>query len=270
MNKLFESLREKIGLRNVDERAKKGFVKKIRVSNYKDLSYKERVFSFTFSQKFTKSEDRNNNLQYVKINGENKSISYKGKKTVLYRKNQKNNDIEYKYHVIWCSHLDEVNNEGQIENYSAWGEINDNLLVNIYDKHSHKLIEENIKKRMNVCKLCLKELNYKNYKNVSYFKKMDIYRTFNLKEFFDNYSSNFKSLDFRNSNIQELNIYPDDWKEISLRFRALNNWICSDCKEDFSKEQWKLQVHHIDSQKFNVLPDNLMCLCEECHKKRHR
>lgn len=64
--------------------------------------------------------------------------------------------------------------------------------------------------------------------------------------------------------------YSTDWtKTLKLSIRQRDNFICQLCgKEqeliDFSKA---FDVHHIDYNKKNCNPDNLITLCKKCHTK---
>jgi len=68
------------------------------------------------------------------------------------------------------------------------------------------------------------------------------------------------------------NLYCDDWIE-SLRncIRQRDNYICQECgihqDEIDNGRIKKLDVHHIDYNKLNCNPDNLITLCRNCHMK---
>ena len=50
------------------------------------------------------------------------------------------------------------------------------------------------------------------------------------------------------------------------------NFTCEDCGRRFPNERNKLQVHHLvyrDVNPWSYRPDEVIVLCEECHKKRH-
>lgn len=60
--------------------------------------------------------------------------------------------------------------------------------------------------------------------------------------------------------------YPTDWTETLRRsIRERDNYVCQIC----SKQQGDKahQVHHIDYDKNNCNPDNLITLCVSCHAK---
>ncbi len=62
------------------------------------------------------------------------------------------------------------------------------------------------------------------------------------------------------------------WKGYSYALIKERNFTCQDCGRSFPNERNKLQVHHLayrDAKPWSYDPDELVVLCEECHKKRH-
>jgi len=62
--------------------------------------------------------------------------------------------------------------------------------------------------------------------------------------------------------------YPLDWTEIlrtSIRLR--DNFMCFECGIHQDELYKKLSVHHIDYDKNNCNPENLITLCNSCHVK---
>jgi len=64
------------------------------------------------------------------------------------------------------------------------------------------------------------------------------------------------------------NPYPQEWNE-TLRdsIRCRDSYICQECGIHEDENNRKLDVHHIDYNKDNLNPDNLISLCRECHMK---
>ena len=63
--------------------------------------------------------------------------------------------------------------------------------------------------------------------------------------------------------------YPSDWTETLKRsIRERDNYECRIC----GKQQEKIahHVHHIDLDKTNLDPENLITLCQSCHRKTYR
>jgi len=69
-------------------------------------------------------------------------------------------------------------------------------------------------------------------------------------------------------NIKE---YADNWKWLSKQIRERAGWKCELCDAENGEPHWKtgskvvLTVHHIDSDKKNNNPLNLLALCQRCH-----
>ena len=64
----------------------------------------------------------------------------------------------------------------------------------------------------------------------------------------------------------------DYWKGYSYSLIKERNFTCEDCGRRFYNERNKLQVHHLvyrDVNPWSYNPDEVVVLCEECHKKRH-
>lgn len=64
----------------------------------------------------------------------------------------------------------------------------------------------------------------------------------------------------------------DYWKGYSYSLIKERNFTCEDCGRSFYNERNKLQVHHLvyrDVNPWSYRPEEVIVLCEECHKKRH-
>ncbi len=64
----------------------------------------------------------------------------------------------------------------------------------------------------------------------------------------------------------------DYWKGYSYSLIKERNFTCEDCGRRFPNERNKLQVHHLvyrDANPWSYRPEELVVLCEDCHRKRH-
>ena len=64
----------------------------------------------------------------------------------------------------------------------------------------------------------------------------------------------------------------DYWKGFSYSLIKERNFTCEDCGKRFYNQRNKLQVHHLvyrDINPWSYKPEEMVVLCEECHKKRH-
>lgn len=64
--------------------------------------------------------------------------------------------------------------------------------------------------------------------------------------------------------------YPDEWtNDLKDSIRKRDNYTCQmlDCGIHQDELVEKLNVHHIDYNKYNLNPENLISLCRSCHIK---
>ena len=64
----------------------------------------------------------------------------------------------------------------------------------------------------------------------------------------------------------------DYWKGFSYSLIKERDFTCEDCGRRFYNQRNKLQVHHLvyrDINPWSYKPEEMVVLCEECHKKRH-
>lgn len=66
----------------------------------------------------------------------------------------------------------------------------------------------------------------------------------------------------------------DYWKGYSYAIIKERNFTCQDCNKYFPGQRNKLQIHHLkykgnDTKPWSYDPDEIIVLCDECHRKRH-
>jgi 5-methylcytosine-specific restriction endonuclease McrA len=60
--------------------------------------------------------------------------------------------------------------------------------------------------------------------------------------------------------------YPENWNEIAFEIKAAANFECEHCGHpDDQPSGHVLTVHHLDTNKMNSDPSNLVALCQRCH-----
>jgi 5-methylcytosine-specific restriction endonuclease McrA len=63
-----------------------------------------------------------------------------------------------------------------------------------------------------------------------------------------------------------VNEYPKNWNEIALEIKCAANFECENCGHFDERESgYALTVHHLDRNKANCDPSNLVALCQRCH-----
>jgi hypothetical protein len=61
--------------------------------------------------------------------------------------------------------------------------------------------------------------------------------------------------------------YPPRWKRMSRWVRGHAGWRCELCGVKNRPSPNLLTVHHLDGNKWNLLPWNLAALCQNCHRR---
>lgn len=233
---------------------------------------------FKLDSGFSKTEWKNTIIPPVEIpadseelNFTSEGIFYKGQRVILYIRDQVHYlgyETEYKFHITCCVTLKSMIKQNRYNKYVVTNDTNGIFKVNfIID---NKPVEKEIK--LNVCKHCLKNLNWKGYKKSYGNAAKLIYKNFSLEEFFktvnEDNQKNFLILPEHTAESAPLNVYPETWAKISKLLRTENGYICSDCHKKITDTK-NLHVHHRNGIKNDCSRSNLEVLCAECHQKRH-
>ena len=59
------------------------------------------------------------------------------------------------------------------------------------------------------------------------------------------------------------------WKRTSVSIKNRDKWTCQICKKQYVAGSGYLHVHHINEDKTNSHPHNLISLCAKCHQPVH-
>ena len=126
-----------------------------------------------------------------------------------------------------------------------------------------------VKGEIKICKNCLKELDYKEYKYGG--SKEIIFSNFSIEEFFSEHSPQFVDRPANSDKLGPDGEYASNWNEISRREKSFRNWICdrNDCKVNLNALHLRqcLHTHHKDGDASNNSRTNLEVLCIDCHAK---
>jgi len=169
-----------------------------------------------------------------------------------------------RFHLRDCRTIQKMKEQNRFETrYIGTNNTSGIFKVTVYIDEFRSGSEE-IKTELFVCKNCLSELDYKNYKR----NKKQVWNTFALEEFFESYKTYFSEKPkYTCENIPK-NEYPNDWKDISRKFRKNKNWRCNDCNLNLIDHHNLLHVHHINHGRFDNRSSNLQAVCIDCHSKK--
>ena len=119
-----------------------------------------------------------NDLEYP----DDGTLEYKGRKVVVYIRDQRVEFQPYKFHVANCRTLSQMKAQNQYDRYVVATRSDGMFTVN--SKDGNRLIDEGAEHRLDVCINCLKALNYKDYNDCGPSYRRKIIHAFELKEFF--------------------------------------------------------------------------------------
>lgn len=211
-------------------------------------------------------------IQLGDIDGSNGILNYDGHQVMLYIPDQ-GDEIQFiledgklgrRIHVAECSTLELMRNTGRFKRYDVISRTDG--LFPVFGRNFKLKQDLKGETDLGVCKNCLKILNYKGYATQSYAIKNQVFNDFSFEQFFEVYSSYFKSLP-TNSKKQSSN-YTADWPSVSAKLRSELDYTCEQCGVNLTSESKLLHTHHINGNKADNSSDNLRVLCVDCHKKQ--
>lgn len=198
--------------------------------------------------------------------------SYKGRQVLLYIADHGSQveqvvaapDKGNRFHVTDCVTLESMRRNSRFERYVVTNDLSGKFLIHGQNSWNLHRIEQ--RAELWVCKNCMNRLNYKGYKT-DVRNKDEFVRKFNIPEFFETYSSLFRTMP-KAFTATEAGTYTDNWAEVSTKIRASKNYTCDECKVCLVEAKALCHVHHINGVKSDNTPSNLRVLCADCHRRQ--
>jgi hypothetical protein len=171
-------------------------------------------------------------------------------------------------HLRECSTIVKMREQKKFDKYVATNRRDNLYSVDVYDDAGSSVEERDLALR--TCKNCLKELNFNEFLDLKKLERNEVWLAFDIVEFFECYSTLFSNRPKYTDETAPISMYIDGWSQLSSRIRDAANWKCAHCDADLSAKNTRrwLHVHHMNGQKGDNNPSNLVALCVLCHAKQ--
>lgn len=194
------------------------------------------------------------------------TLAYKNSRVLLYIRDSTVTSSEPRFHLAHCRKLKGMRKKNKFDRYVVSTNTDGEFSLNIID--SNRVVKTEIR-NLSVCQHCLAMLKFNGFnRNWERNKKRDFVSNFNIGSFFEQYPKSLHTETPRyNSDNSSLNVYTDDFKEISKSLRSAVGWCCQQCGISLStpEERKWLHVHHKNGLKHDNSRENLAVLCIGCH-----
>jgi hypothetical protein len=199
-------------------------------------------------------------------------LDYHGRQVLLYIPDQGRNILEVidnpekgrRFHVMDCKTLKNMRAQKRFDRYIVTNNMSGIFKISGVDQFTGVVKEAEAP--LKICQNCLKALNYKGFATTTRENKMKIFNEFDLKEFFETYSTCFPHLPKNFKKQYDIN-YTEDWEQISREYRKKKNFTCETCHTNFGTHKHLLSTHHINGIKSDNHFENLKAVCLDCHRK---
>lgn len=173
-----------------------------------------------------------------------------------------------KFHFMDCRTIREMYSAGRLDRYVVTNKTSGSFRMSISSEwYRGDGQEEEV--RLHVCKNCLNTWNYKGYRNLLTRERDQAVRDFDIAEFFASCKSQFRFLPTRtDESIFMKDAYMENWDDISRSCRAGRGWTCEMCGVNLADHREYTHTHHINGNKHDTRPENLMVLCYVCHSEQ--
>lgn len=199
------------------------------------------------------------------------TLAYKNSRVILYIRDvavYSRQKIQPRFHLANCSTLQQMRERKRFDRYVVSTRTDGRFNINVIGSGVVKTELYNL----SVCQNCLNLLGFDGFgMNWPKTKRINFVNLFKIDSFFDKYPrSLYSQTPTYNSDNAPLNIYSDDFKEISQKVKNDSGWHCQECGIDLSEpvnKKW-LHVHHKNGLKYDNNRNNLEALCIGCHANK--
>jgi hypothetical protein len=201
-------------------------------------------------------------------------LSYEGAQVLLYIPDQgrsffevtQNPEAGRRFHVAHCDTLERMRQEGRFSRYVVTNSLSGSFRITGVDPHTNTPKEGTAS--LEVCRNCLKHLNFEDYQNASKTVQRKVWKDFSIAAFFEKFSTQFRYMPDDVIQGRNPSTYTADWAEVSNALRQKRLWTCEECAVNLSAHRNLLHVHHINGVRVDNREQNLKVLCKDCHRKQ--
>ncbi len=201
-------------------------------------------------------------------------LAYQGEQVVLYIRDTRlsrhilENEPENsrRFHVADCRVLENMRHQGRFERYVVTNRKTGVFSVISTDPDT-KAVDE-LEAPLMACKTCLKTINWKGYEQAHRAQKDEIWRNFDMEDFFAEYATFFRQKPKHSDKTAPKGGYAKNWSQRSTQFREQRNWTCEKCRVELSDHKRLLHCHHKNGDITNNSDSNIEVLCVLCHAEQ--
>ena len=199
------------------------------------------------------------------------TLAYKDSRVILYIRDIPDygkQEIQPRFHLANCSTLQKMRAYKRFDRYVVSTRTDGYFNINVIGSGVVRTGLYNLL----VCQNCLDFLGLNGFRmNWSKINRTNFVKSFKIGSFFEKYPRSFyQQIPTYNSDNAPLNIYSDDFNEISQKVKAGSRWHCQECGIDLSgleRKKW-LHVHHKNGLKYDNSRSNLEAICISCHANK--
>jgi hypothetical protein len=234
-----------------------------------DLGFVSRSMTFLTEEELIKLSEGNLEVDLSKCQfNTDGTISYKGKRVSVYIRDRHMYSEEYalpKFHLTSCRTLRKKISQGEFQKYVVGTRDDGLFLINLFI--GNKRQQEY--KKLEICKNCLSDLNWDNYRRKDEEGKNVVYAKFRVADFYIKYPKDIlEATPKYNSDNAPLNQYPSNWRDIRASLIRSRGAKCELCGLA-DRQGVSLDVHHKNGLRYDNDRSNLQILCRICHTKFH-